>query len=76
MKVITTSSAEGAQGLFAIVHLNVYVLPAAPVNVEVALDAVVIVPPNPDTMLQAPEPTAGMLPASVTVVIPQVAAPA
>ena len=40
---------------------------------EVALDAVVIVPPAPLTMLQAPVPTVGVLPARVTVVNPQVA---
>ena len=40
-----------------------------------ALVGVVTVPPAPDTMLQAPVPTVGTLPASVTIVNPQVAAP-
>ena len=40
-----------------------------------ALDEVVIVPPVPLTMLQAPVPTVGTLPARVTEVNPQVAKP-
>jgi hypothetical protein len=43
--------------------------------VDVALDAVVIDPPVPLTMLQAPVPTVGVLPARVTDVKPQVAEP-
>ena len=75
LNVITTSSVEAVQGLFEIVHLNVYVVPAVPLNVDVALAGVVIVPPDPDTMLQAPVPAEGALPASVTVVNPHVVAP-
>lgn len=41
-------------------------------NVDVALEAVVIVPPVPLTMLQAPVPTVAALPARVTEVKPQV----
>ena len=52
------------QGLLETVHLNVYVVPAVPVNVEVALVGAVIVPPVPDTTLQAPVPIEGALPAS------------
>ena len=44
-------------------------------NVDVALAGVVTVPPAPETMLHAPVPTEGALPARVTVVNPQVAAP-
>ena len=55
------------------VHLNVYEAPAVPVKVDVGLDDVVIVPPVPLTMLQAPVPLDGALPANVTVVNPQVA---
>ena len=75
MKVITTSSVDAEHGLFDIVHLKVYVEPAIPVKVDVALDDVVIVPPVPLTMLQAPVPTDGVLPAKVTEVNPQVADP-
>ena len=38
----------------------------APENVDVGLLGVATVPPAPETMLQAPEPVAGVLPASVT----------
>ena len=39
-----------------------------PVNVEVGLEGVVTVPPVPLTIVQAPVPLMGVLPASVTVV--------
>jgi hypothetical protein len=71
--VITTSSEEAVQGELVIVHLSVYVLPATPLNVEVALESVVIVPPVPDTIDHAPVPAVGVLPAKVTEVKPQVA---
>ena len=44
-------------------------------KVEEALVASVIVPPVPLTMLQVPVPKAGVLPAKVTLVNPQVEAP-
>ena len=44
-------------------------------KVEVGLDGVVIVPPVPLTMLHAPAPTVGVLPARVIEVNPQVADP-
>ena len=75
MKVITTSSVDDAQGGLLIVHLKVYVVPAVPVNVDVELDGVVIVPPAPLTILQLPVPVTGAFAARVTVVNPQVAAP-
>jgi hypothetical protein len=75
LNVITTSSVEAVHGLLAIVHLNVYVVPAVPEKVDVLLVGVVIVPPVPLTMLHVPVPTVGALPSSVTVVNPQVAAP-
>ena len=50
-------------------------LPAVPLNVDVAFDGVVTVPPEPLMMLQAPVPIDGVLPANVTVVSPQVATP-
>ena len=50
------------------VHLNVALAPTVkPVTVDVGDDAVVIVA-APDTTLQAPVPTAGVLPARVAVV--------
>jgi hypothetical protein len=75
LNLITTSSVDAVHGLFDIVHLNVYVAPAVPVKVDVGLDGVVIVPPVPLTMLQAPVPFDGALPANVTVVNPQVDEP-
>ena len=66
---------DAVQGLLETVHLNVYVVPAVPVKVDVALVGVATVPPVPDTMLQAPVPIEGALPASVTDVDPHVAAP-
>ena len=46
-----------------------------PVNVLVGLAGVVIVPPVPETIVHSPVPTAGVLPARVTVVKPHVEAP-
>ena len=73
LKVITTSSVDAVHGLFDIVHRNVYEEPAVPLKVDVALEDVVIVPPVPLTMLQAPVPIDAALPASVTDVNPHVA---
>ena len=50
-------------------------LPATPLKVDVGLEGVVIAPPVPLTILQVPVPAIGVLPASVTVVNPQVDAP-
>ena len=75
LNVITTSSVDAVHGLFEIVHLNVYVESAVPLKVDVALEEVVIVPPVPLTMLQAPVPTEAVLPPRVTLVNPQVVAP-
>ncbi len=61
-------------GLLLIVQRNVYEEPAVPLNVEVGLDGVVIVPPVPETILHAPVPTVGVFPAKVTLVKPHVAA--
>ena len=46
-----------------------------PLKAEVELDAVVIVPPTPLTILHAPVPIVGEFPARVTLVNPQVDAP-
>jgi hypothetical protein len=73
LNVITTSSVDAVHGEFDIVHLKVYVDPAVPVKVDVALAGVVTVPPAPDIILHAPDPMEGTLPARVTVVSPQVA---
>ena len=59
-----------------IVHLSTYVVPAVPLKVLVALVGVVMLPPVPDTMLQAPVPIVGVLPASVVLVSPHIGAPA
>jgi hypothetical protein len=75
LNVITTSSVDAVHGLFEIVHLKVYDEPAVPVKVEVRLLASANDPPVPLTMLQAPVPIDGVLPANVTVVKPQVVEP-
>jgi hypothetical protein len=63
--VSTTSSVDGIQGLFEIVHLKVALVPAGtPVTPEVGEDGVVIVA-VPLTTLHAPVPTVAVLPASV-----------
>ncbi len=41
-------------------------------KVDVALDGVVTLPPEPDIILQVPVPTDGLFPAKVTLVNPQV----
>ena len=41
-------------------------VPAVPLNEDVGLEGVVTVPPVPLTMLHAPVPVVGVLPASVT----------
>jgi hypothetical protein len=60
------SSDDALHGLFDIVHLNTYPTPAVPVNVEVGLVGVVILPPVPLTMVHNPVPTTGVFPARVT----------
>jgi hypothetical protein len=75
LNVITTSSVDAVQGEFDIVHLKVYDVPAVPLNAEVLLDGVEMVPPNPLTILHNPVPTVGEFAASVTDVNPQVEAP-
>ena len=45
-------------------------VPAVPLNVLVGLDAVVMDPPDPLTMLHDPVPTEGALPARVALVNP------
>ena len=73
MNVITTSSVLAVHGELEIVQRKVYVVPAVPLNVEVADVGVVTVPPAPLMIDHAPVPTDGALPAKVTVVNPQVA---
>ena len=74
LNVITTSSVL-VEVQFVIVQRNVYEEPAVPLNVEVGLDAVVTLPPIPETILHAPVPTVAVFPAKVTLVKPHVAAP-
>jgi hypothetical protein len=67
--VSTTSSVDGVQGLFEIVHLKVALVPAGtPVTPEAGEDGVVIVA-VPLTTLHAPVPTVAVLPASVKVLV-------
>ena len=68
-----TSSVLAVHGAFEMVHLNVYVVPAVPVNVELGFDVFPNEPPVPDTIDHAPVPVTGVFAASVTVVNPQVA---
>ena len=51
-----------------IVHLSTYVLPATPVNGEVGLLGVTIVPPAPEKILHDPVPIAGVFAPSVALV--------
>jgi hypothetical protein len=74
LNVTTISSAVDPHGTLVIVQRNVYVVPAVPVKVLVGLVGEAIVPPVPDTILHKPDPTTGVLAASVTVVIPHVKA--
>jgi hypothetical protein len=75
LNVISTSSVD-VQGALVIVHLKAYAVPAVPLNIVVGLDAETKLPPAPLIILHAPVPRAGVLAASVTLVNPQVAAPA
>ena len=72
--VIVTSSVDAVHGGLLIVHLNTYVVPAVPLKALVALVGVVMLPPAPDTMLQAPVPIVGVLPARVVLVSPHIVA--
>jgi hypothetical protein len=66
---ITTSSVDGVQGAFEIVHLRVAVPPMTrPVTPEVGDEGVVTIA-VPDTTDQAPVPTEGVFAASVVVVV-------
>ena len=64
-----------AQGGFVTVQRSVYVAPAFPEKVEVALAVLPKLPPVPLTTLHAPVPALGVLAARVTWVRPQVAMP-
>jgi hypothetical protein len=72
LNLMVTSSVEAVQGELLIVQRNVYVVPAVPVKVDVGLDGVVTVPPEPLTILHAPVPIVAVFAANVTVVKPQV----
>lgn len=75
LKVTVVVLDEEAHGALLMVHCNVYVVPAVPENVDVGLDEFPKDPPLPLTILQLPVPALGELPASVTVVTPQVDKP-
>lgn len=70
VKLIVTSSVEALHGELLTVHRKTYVAPAVPLNALVGLVGVVMDPPDPLTILHAPVPTAGVLPARVVVVRP------
>lgn len=74
LKVIITSSMELVHGLLLIVHRKVYVFPATPLNAEVELEGVAIVPPVPLTILQLPVPIVGVFADKLTYVSPHVVA--
>ena len=75
LNVIFTSSVDTAQGPLLTVHLKVYVEPAVPLKLDVALKAFPNEPPVPLKILQLPVPMAGVFPANVTDVSPQVVEP-
>ena len=54
------------QGEFEILHLNTYVVPTVPLNVEVGLEEFPKDPPVPLTIVQLPVPTDGVFAAKVT----------
>ena len=57
------------------VHLKVYVIPGVPLNALVGLFGEVMVPPEPEVIVQVPVPVEGVLPASAVVVSPHIDAP-
>ncbi len=66
--LIVTLSMDAVHGLLLMVHLNTTLDPTViPVNVDAGSFSVVMVA-VPDTMLQAPVPTAGMFAANVVLV--------
>ncbi len=71
LKVMLTSSVV-VQLPLVTDHLNTYADPDVPENVDKGLRGKRIVPPLPETILQLPTPSKGILAASITVVIPQV----
>ena len=69
MNVITTSSVLAVQGALLMVQRNVYVVPAVPLKVLVALAVFPKLPPVPLMMLHAPVPIVGVLAANVVEVV-------
>ena len=68
--VMTTSSVEAVHGAFEIVQRKVEVVPAVPVNADVGLVGVVMLPPAPETIVHKPVPKTGLFAAKV-VEVPQ-----
>jgi hypothetical protein len=64
------SEVDGVHAPFVIHHRKVYVLPEIPENVEVGLDVLPNIPPEPLTTIQVPTPTTGVLAARVVEVRP------
>src|SRR5947207_2036002 len=73
-KSIVTSSETGAQGALTTVHLNTYVVPAAPLKADDAFPVFPIIPPAPLTILQVPVPKDGTAAARVVPVTPHIGA--
>ena len=68
-ELITTSSEEDGQGALLMVHRRVFVLPGVRVKGEFGMDGFTIVPPVPETTVQLPVPTVGVLPVKVVDVL-------
>ena len=68
VKVTITSSLTEAQGALEIVQRRVYTVPWMPVKPDEGFAVDVTVPPAPETMLQEPVPTEGLLAAKVVLV--------
>jgi hypothetical protein len=70
-----TTLSVATQTPLVTVQRNVYEFPATPEKFDVGLEGVVIVPPVPLIIDQAPVPGESVFPARVTLVNPQVEVP-
>lgn len=67
-RVTVTSSVVGAQGVLEMVQRRVYVVPATPVKLVDADEALLNDPPVPETTVHAPVPAVGVFAVMATVV--------
>jgi hypothetical protein len=74
-KVMVTSSSDDGHGGLLIDHLNIYVIPGVPVKALEGLVGSDMLPPVPETILQAPVPMTGVLAARAVLVRPHIVAP-